>query len=112
MRLSGATDTVQLFEPDRDTVLFTLELQQFHHHELSNIAAHAQSCAITGLTSYFSFSQMPEPLSARHASVLALLVPHMHAALNRIVGAEQEQIAAAPDSVASNLTPREREVLD
>ena len=94
-----------------DARLSSTELQHFLQHELHNVAAHLQACPLTGLTSYFSFSQITEPLGPRHTQVLKLLVPQMHAALSRIVGFEQER-GTQFSSDRWPLTQREMEVLD
>jgi transcriptional regulator EpsA len=112
MKSSFAERQVQLFEPERDAARAHMSLHRFHQYELRNIAAHVQSDALTGLTSYFSFSRIPGSLNAKHGHTLALLVPQMHAALNRIVGREHEREGDDEPAAAPQLTRREMEVLD
>ncbi len=52
--------------------------------ELNNIAAHGMTSEDGDVLSFFSFSRVPGQLGARHAYLLQLLVPHLHAVLNRI----------------------------
>jgi LuxR family transcriptional regulator, quorum-sensing system regulator CviR len=85
-------------------------LENFKRHGLNNIAAHGQSDVNSQTTSYFSFSRIPGKLMPRHASLLEMLIPHLHVALIRAIkGIKEERPAALP--ALPCLTKREQEVL-
>ena len=83
--------------------------------ELKNIAAHGLASKEGEVISFFSFSRMPGELNARHAYFLELLVPHMHAALVRMMGAQYglKSISKPEQSNGEKqpITEREKEVL-
>lgn len=56
--------------------------------ELKNIAAHGLASKEGNVISFFSFSRVPGELNAKHAYLLELLVPHMHATLVRMLGVQ------------------------
>lgn len=95
----------QLFEPGRVPV-DPAWLAIFEQHGIVNIAAHGMRDVSSNMASYFNFSRVPGPLGPRTATLLELLVPHMHVALLRAC-------AGAAETPASNatLSTREREVL-
>jgi len=94
----------QLFEPGRVPV-DPAWLAIFEQHGLTNIAAHGMRDVSSNMASYFNFSRVPGPLGPRTATLLELLVPHMHVALVRAC-------AGAPEAPAKTvLSTREREVL-
>jgi transcriptional regulator EpsA len=76
----------------------------------SNLAAFG--CAdVTGEGgTYFSFAQMPERLTNRHAYKLELLLPFLHQSLVRVCR-RANNLIRVPVSVADKLTKRERQVL-
>lgn len=84
--------------------------------ELNNIAAHGV-CSVDGdMLSFFSFSRMPGLPGVRHAYLLQLLVPHLHAVLNRIMASHYMRDKSGPKrqagGVPSNaITRREHEVM-
>ena len=57
------------------------------------------------MASYFNFSRVPGPLGPRPATLLELLVPHMHVALVRACAGAAEALTKTV------LSTREREVL-
>lgn len=64
------------------------------------------------MASYFSFSDIPEELTARHAYLLELLVPYMHVALMRAFrNIRNSKPARSRAQAGSGVTTREREVL-
>jgi DNA-binding CsgD family transcriptional regulator len=79
-------------------------------HDLRNIAAHGVKDLKSHGASYFSFSQIPGPLTVNHARLLDMLVPLLHQALVRSIGnispTEIQPVAEAP-----TLTTREIEIL-
>jgi transcriptional regulator EpsA len=78
-----------LFEPHDDNLIKlsapSAWLDNFHRFGLHNLVAHGQCDVNSQTTSYFSFSKIPGSLSPRHADLVKLLVPHLHAALARAV---------------------------
>jgi transcriptional regulator EpsA len=84
-------------------------LEHFKASGLQNIAAHGAYDLSRQYASYFSFHQIPRPLGDGHRRTLKILVPHMHAALLRIV----HKIKAEARAVHTDrtLTARELEVL-
>jgi transcriptional regulator EpsA len=85
-------------------------LDNFNRFELVNLAAHGLRDSDTQAASYFSFSSIPGALTQRHAYLLKLLVPHLHAALTRVVSTPQFKKLNAPKH-QTKLTQREREIL-
>jgi len=83
--------------------------------ELKNIAAHGLASKEGDVISFFSFSRMPGQLNAKHAYFLELLVPHMHAALVRILGVQYgyRSLSKLDQDKAEKqpITDREKEVL-
>lgn len=82
----------------------------FNKYQLCNVAAHGMLDLDSTVTSYFSFSRIPESLGPRHARLLELLIPHMHVTLKRVL-AKIEPLSNAVSPMTPNITPREREVL-
>ncbi|MDZ7595820.1 MAG: LuxR C-terminal-related transcriptional regulator [Thiobacillus sp.] len=84
-------------------------LERFKASGLQNIAAHGAYDLSRQYASYFSFHQIPRPLGDGHRYRLKLLVPHLHAALLRIL----HKIKADARAVRTDrtLTARELEVL-
>ena len=79
-------------------------------HDLRNIAAHGVKDLKSHGASYFSFSQIPGPLTENHARLLDMLVPLLHQALVRSVG-NISPTEIQPVSGAPALTTREIEIL-
>ena len=85
-------------------------LKNFKCHGLKNMAAHGQCDLRSRTTSYFSFSRIPGKLTLRHAALLDLLVPHLHAALTRALnGADSTSLTAK--KLLPDLSIREHEIL-
>jgi len=78
--------------------------------ELQNIAAHGQGNRDGGVSTFFCFSRIPGQLTANHAYLLELLVPHMHTALIRVFCNSAAQSEAADHGIGQ-ITLREREIL-
>lgn len=83
--------------------------------ELKNIAAHGVASKEGEVISFFSFSRVPGELNAKHAYILELLVPHMHAALVRLLSAQYGRKSLRKSgqnkSEKQPITEREKEVL-
>jgi transcriptional regulator EpsA len=82
--------------------------------ELKNIAAHGLASKTGEVLSFFSFSRIPGELNAKHAYLLELLVPHMHAVLLRISGINNARYDIKVKSTIKAVRPisaREKEVL-
>lgn len=108
---------------DQQPVLFELDaalaaindrsewLNNFHRFGIVNMAAYGQCDVGSHTASYFTFSRIPGRLTARHAYLLKLLVPHMHVVLARVVKNLPVKMRK-PVPQQSPLTAREREVLE
>ncbi|MEZ0317560.1 MAG: XrtB/PEP-CTERM-associated transcriptional regulator EpsA [Methylophilaceae bacterium] len=83
--------------------------------ELKNIAAHGLATKEGDVLTFFCFSRVPGQLSARHVYLLELLVPHLHAVLIRIVGAQYERSYQGRSQkvivAKRTITRREQEVM-
>lgn len=83
--------------------------------ELKNVAAHGLASKEGNVISFFSFSRVPGELNAKHAYFLELLVPHMHAALVRMLGVQygKKSISKLGQGKIEiqGITSREQEVL-
>lgn len=84
--------------------------------ELNNIAAHGMYSEDGDVLSFFSFSRILGPLGPRHAYLLELLVPHLHAVLNRITASHYLRDRSgskrqAGDALSDAITQREHEVM-
>lgn len=102
-----------LFEPDSKTDASTIPLEwldRFRIFGLVNLAAHGLYDINTHTASYFCFSNIPGSLNLRHAYILRLLVPHMHAALIRVVPNTKFK-KRNPSQKHAKLTPREEEIV-
>jgi len=101
----------QLFEPGKlDSAVDSRWLGIFHQYDLRNIAAHGMHDLNSNVASYFSFSRIPEALTARHSHLLELLVPHMHVALGRAL-AQAEPMQPPKPAAHAAITPHESAVL-
>ena len=100
------TLTPQFYDPENNRSAAPIT-SAFKKHRLKNVAAHGVIDAQHRNATYFSFSQIPQKLSAWHAHSLSLLVPHMHQAFVRVISNENQTI---PTFVA-DFTEREREIL-
>ncbi|MHB1053073.1 MAG: helix-turn-helix transcriptional regulator [Thiobacillus sp.] len=106
-----ASGEVQLLDSEGpvDVKVDKAWLEHFKASGLQNIAAHGAYDLSRQYASYFSFHQIPRPLGEGHRRQLKILVPHMHAALLRIL----HKIKADARAIRTDksLTPRELEVL-
>lgn len=106
-----------LFEPKPDMQISPEDgqwLQNFHRFKLLNIAAHGFSDNHNRTASYFSFSAIPDPLTARHSILLKLLVPYLHVTLMRLIPAVVPKVPPkvnTPQQQAIDLSNRELEIL-
>lgn len=114
----GSSPIVAQWAQTRRPVLFEMSgqhiqsawLENFQRHGLRNMAAHGLCDLNSHATSYFSFSQIPGKLTAHHARMLEMLVPHLHVALTRAVGGLQKEPGTTKKTVNA-LTGREYEIL-
>ncbi len=102
-----------LFESDSKVDVSTIpsELADYYRGSaLINSAAHGLYDTSSRTASYFCFSNIPISLNLHHAYILRLLVPHMHAALIRVVPNTKfkKRSSSQPHQT---LTPREKEIL-
>ena len=79
-------------------------------------AVHGVGCVHEGVASFFWFDGIDVQINEQISQVLEILVPHMHAALNRVwVDADNNQVVSATESGSAKpeviLSVREREVL-
>ncbi len=84
-------------------------LEAFRRFDLRNIAAHGLRDINSPVASYFNFSRIPGLLTPRHATLLELLVPHLHVALLRVFANGSGQRPHA--SSGEQLSQRGREIL-
>lgn len=100
----------QLFEPCKPWPGLTPAwLESFRQFDLRNIAAHGLRDMGSPVASYFNFSRIPGPLAPRHATLLELLVPHLHVALLRVLANGSGQRPHAPSG--ERLSQRGKEIL-
>lgn len=85
------TGQPQMFSPSTDMGYSPGQLSAFRQFDLRNVVAHGLWDPLTGLTSYFGFSRVREPLSQGYLHSLNILMPSMHAALQRIVAKEESK---------------------
>jgi LuxR family transcriptional regulator, quorum-sensing system regulator CviR len=85
-------------------------LERFKRSDLINVAAHGAQDVDSAFASYVNFSRIPGPLSAQHAQLLELVMPHLHRALVRALASTDPPPRSAVDD-GMNLTAREREIL-
>jgi transcriptional regulator EpsA len=78
---------------------------------LGNIIAHGSSMANAEIGSFFAFACLPEAVGGRHAYLLDMLVPFMHAAWIRILLNRPQGKAVVSDAPNALLTIRELEIL-
>ena len=101
----------QLFEAESVQAGYPASwLATVQKYQLRNIAAHGLRDLNSNVSSYFNFSRIPGKLTPRHAYLLALLVPHLHVSLVKVL----TQIHSIDRAEAKNtlrLSPREREIL-
>jgi transcriptional regulator EpsA len=83
--------------------------------ELLNIAAHGMAKKNGEVITFFCFSRIPAQLNAKHAYILELMVPHLHAVLMRISGMQHKHKSLSELRWDKSLPPiisgRELEVL-
>jgi DNA-binding CsgD family transcriptional regulator len=87
---------------------------EFKAFDLRNVAAHGVPDLLRRSATYFSFSRLPKRPTQRHARHLDLLVPHLHSAYVRAVGASPAGVWRDQSSSlegTTSLTPRELAVL-
>lgn len=68
----------QLFDPAAGQCAVVPWTPEFDIFELKNVAAQGIISPDRRVATYFSFSRVPGLLTARHARLLDLLVPHLH----------------------------------
>ncbi len=111
MQRWAACQEPQLYSPDRcPSVADPIWLGVFEDAGLCNIASHGLRDFHGSVASYVNFSRVLVPLDAQIAWALELLIPHIHVALTRILGAAPAWPPAQRAAVDA-LTPRQRDVL-
>lgn len=97
------------------TVPFVESPAALNKIELKNLAAHGMAGRDGDAVSFFSFSRIPAQLSAKHAYLLELLIPHLHAVLMRILNLQPRQaglsVQGKPSSDRLHITEREQDVI-
>lgn len=78
--------------------------REIEHFKLGNLAIHGHLDITGRMASYYSFAQVPPPLTERHTLMLEVLVPHIHFALMKV-------IPAASGVAALGLSKKEMEIL-
>jgi transcriptional regulator EpsA len=78
--------------------------------ELKNVAAHGMRNLAGRVATYFSFSRLEREFGARLHHLLALLGPHLHETLTRVM-IEERRISARVVRTDCSVTDREAEVL-
>lgn len=82
------------------------------NENLGNIAAHGVFDTNAQMRSLFSITQIPGKLTERHAYFLELLLPHMHAALVRMLLSERNlDQGVVEGKIRRLITERETEIL-
>jgi transcriptional regulator EpsA len=84
------------------------------HHGLANLALHGTQYTKDGFGSFFGFARVPCALSARHAYLIELILPHLHMALLRTLALEEslfEDESTAPGKQQHLVTAREIQIL-
>ena len=105
------TNRPQLFDPHSSAFPVPAAwVNAFRRHDLRNIAAHGVKDLKSHGASYFTFSQIPGPLTENHAELLDMLVPMLHQALVRATQ-HNLPVTSSPKSNRSSLTEREVEVM-
>ena len=92
-------------------VPFAEDVNALLQTELINIVAHGMCDNDGALSSFFSFSRITTEISPSHALILELLVPHLHCAINRVMGSTESTASVMPTRVTSGITGRESEIL-
>jgi transcriptional regulator EpsA len=78
--------------------------------DLQNMALHGTPAWAGGASSCFALFRMPEPVTARTAHALDLLVPQLHVTLLRTLANERRDVVE-PSGVERLITQREVEIL-
>lgn len=75
----------QLYEPgmDQSASQSGATTTEFRHYDLKNVAAHGAADLTGHSATYFSFSQIPQTPTARHAKLLELLIPPLRRAFEQ-----------------------------
>lgn len=79
---------------------------------LDSVAAHGMHGLDGAPASYFVFARLPCSPGARHAFILQLLVPHLHAALTRILAGARRRAAATAPFAERLISEREAQILE
>jgi transcriptional regulator EpsA len=86
-----------LVDPAIDAAMLTekgkREIEQFR---LGNLAIHGHLDISGRMGSYFSFAQVPPPLTERHALMLEVLAPHIHTALMKVIPLLNDVTTSSP----------------
>ncbi len=91
---------------------YTRFQRDLERYKLTNLAAHGTPGAKESPDTYFCFCRVREPLSAKHAYMLEMLVPHLHVAFVRTLQHSVQDTSVRDLPFAEKLiTEREVEVL-
>ncbi len=93
-------------------VPFAPEIGELGRVELKNIAAHGLGSVDGGISTFFCFARVPGAMDADRAYLLEFLVPHLHAALVRLL-ADSVLIPGLDEDKGATcaISRREREIL-
>lgn len=91
-------------------VPFTESPGYLNEMEIRNMLAYGICNQYGVVSAFFSFSRLSGQVSSAQAYMLQLLVPHLHAALIRVMS-DQTVTSLASKPVSNSITVREREIL-
>lgn len=95
---------------ERESTLFRRFEAALFRHAFPNFATHGMPVLPGVSGSYFTFVNLPQPLSVRLGYMIEILTPYIHCAFVRMLGNErQEQFEIAPSDRL--ITAREIEIL-
>jgi transcriptional regulator EpsA len=95
---------------DRESSVFRRFEAALYRHAFPNLATHGMPALNGSPGTYFTFVNLPQPLSVRQGYLIELLTPYIHCAFVRMLGNErQEQYEIAPTDRL--ITAREIEIL-
>ena len=108
----------QLFEPTAAPPKNTRIPDEFKSYDIKNVAAHGVFDRAREAATYFSFSQIPDELNARHGHLLELLAPHLDRTYLRVLSKSHAVPSRLPSQknesellVTQRITAREVVVL-
>lgn len=109
---AGKNQPLLLCPLDPDNVAYKHFATNIKNENLGNIAAHGVFDTNAQMRSLFVLTQIPGKLTERHAYFLELLLPHMHAALVRMLLSERHlDQGVVEGKIRRLITERETEIL-